>query len=145
MIPNVRLLLALAATLMICSCQTCPFGHKVTAGGKVEHVVLIWLKKPGDAKQREAVVAQCQAFAAEISQVAHLSCGLALPSERPVVDDSFDVGMVMRFDHPTELAAYEKHPVHVKAVQDLLKPLAAKILVYDISVASQQRPSSQAN
>ena len=131
---NVRSLLALATALLIASCSTCPFGHKVTASGKVEHVVLIWLKKPGDAQQRQAVLAQCRAFAAEISEVAHLSCGLALPSERPVVDDSFDVGMVMRFDNPSDLQAYEKHQVHVKAVESLLKPLAAKIQVYDIQV-----------
>jgi hypothetical protein len=131
---NARTLLALAASLLICSCQTCPFGHKVTAKGKVEHVVLIWLKKPGDCRQRESVLSQCRRFASEIGQIGHLSVGFALPSERPVVDDSFDVGLVMRFDSPKDLAAYEKHPVHVKAVEGLLKPLAAKIQVYDIQV-----------
>jgi hypothetical protein len=48
------------------------------------------------------------------------------------VDDSFDVGLVMRFANQADLSAYEKHPMHVKAVNEVLKPLAAKLLVYDV-------------
>jgi hypothetical protein len=50
-----------------------------------------------------------------------------------VVDDSFDVAFVMRFDNAADLAAYEKHPVHTEAVQKTLRPLAKKLLVYDIA------------
>jgi hypothetical protein len=64
--------------------------------------------------------------------VEHLSVGTPLASERPVVDDSFDVGLVMRFANAADLAVYEKHPVHVKAVNEILKPAAKKLLVYDV-------------
>ncbi|TDU81595.1 stress responsive alpha/beta barrel protein [Prosthecobacter fusiformis] len=121
-----------AALSLLASCTSCPLGHKTTAQGKVEHVVLIWLKKPGDAKDRAAVVAAAKKFQAEIPQIQHLSVGQPLPSDRPVVDDSFDVGMVIRFANQADLSVYEKHPVHTQAVTDTLKPLAKKLLVYDV-------------
>lgn len=107
-------------------------GHKTTAPGKVEHVVLIWLKKPGNEADRAAVIAAAKNFQKEIPQIQHLSVGTALPSDRPVVDDSFDVGLVMRFASPADLAIYEKHPVHVKAVNEVLKPASARLQVYDV-------------
>ncbi|HEY1083442.1 MAG TPA: Dabb family protein [Prosthecobacter sp.] len=121
-----------AALTLLASCTSCPVGHKTTAKGKVEHVVLIWLKKPGDATDRAKVVAAAKQFQKEIPQIQHLSVGTPLASERPVVDDSFDVGLVMRFANPADLSVYEKHPAHVKAVNELLKPVSKKLLVYDI-------------
>lgn len=129
---NAILILSAAVTLALNSCTTCPFGCKTTAKGKVEHVVLVWLKRPGNAADRATVIATAKKFQAEISQIQHLSVGPAVPSERPVVDDSFDVGLVMRFASKADLDVYEKHPVHVNAVKQTLMPLAKKLLVYDI-------------
>lgn len=125
-------LLALAALSFLSSCTSCPFGCETTPKGKVEHVVLVWLKKPGDAAERAKVISSAKMFQAEIQEIQHLSVGNALPSDRPVVDDSFDVGIVMRFANPADLATYEKHPVHVKAVKEVLQPIAKKLLVYDV-------------
>lgn len=121
-----------AALSLLASCTSCPVGHKTTAKGKVEHVVLIWLQKPADAADRAALIAQAKKFQAEIPQIQHLSVGTPLASERPVVDDSFDVGLVMRFANQTDLTTYEKHPVHEKAVKEVIKPLAKKLVVYDV-------------
>lgn len=129
---NATLIFAAAASLLLSSCMSCPFGHKTTAKGNVEHVVLVWLKRPGNAADRAAVIGAARKFQAEISQIQHLSVGTAVASERPVVDDSFDVGLVMRFANAADMAAYEKHPVHQKAVAEILKPIAKKLLVYDI-------------
>ena len=129
---NAIAIFALAALSLLPSCTTCPMGCKTTAKGKVEHVVLVWLKKPGDAADRAKVVKAAKMFQAEISQIQHLSVGQPLASDRPVVDDSFDVGLVLRFANPADLNAYEKHPVHVKAVTDVLQPIAKKLLVYDV-------------
>lgn len=129
---NARLFFALTAAALISSCTTCPLGHKTTARGKVEHVVLVWLKKPGNAADKATLIATAKMFQQKIPQIQHLSTGTALPSDRPVVDDSFDVGLVMRFASKTDLDTYEKHPVHVEAVKNTLAPLAKKLLVYDI-------------
>lgn len=129
---NARLLFALAAAALLSACSSCPFGHRTTASGKVEHVVLVWLKHPGNAAERAQVIAAAKTFQAEIAEIQHLSAGQPLASERPVVDDSFDVGFVMRFADAAALARYEKHPAHVAAVKTTLQPLAKKLLVYDI-------------
>ncbi len=129
---NAIAIFALAALSLLSSCTTCPMGCETTSKGKVEHVVLIWLKKPGDDTDRAKVVNTAKKFQAEIREIQHLSVGTPLASDRPVVDDSFDVGLVLRFANPADLGTYEKHPVHVQAVKEVLQPIAKKLLVYDI-------------
>jgi len=97
----------------------------------VDHVVLIWLKRPGNAKDIKAL-RQAAEDLKVIPQVKSITHGTALASERPIVDDSFDVGFVMRFDSPADLHAYETHPKHIAKVNAVLKPLTKKIVVYDV-------------
>lgn len=103
--------------------------HK--AGG-IEHIVLAWLKNPGNKEEQAKLIAAAKALKADIKEVKSLAVGRALPSDRDVVDDSFDMALVMHFDSPEALASYEKDPMHVKAVTDTLKPLTKKIVVHDI-------------
>ncbi len=109
---------------------------RVRAGG-ITHVVLLWLKTPGDAAAIEKIIKTSREFAA-IPGVVSVRVGRPLPSTRPVVDSSFDVGLAMQFNDPAALAAYEVHPQHVKAVREVLRPLAAKIQVYDIREADMK-------
>ena len=102
--------------------------------GKVEHIVLAWLKKPGNAADRAKLIAAAKSLKAQIKEVKSLDAGLAVPSTRPVVDSSFDVGLVMSFDSRADLDSYEKNAVHQKAVAEVLKPLTRKLQVYDIAV-----------
>ena len=129
---NAILFLSAAVGLALSSCTTCPFGGETTHAGKVEHIVLVWLKRPGNAADRATVIAATKKFQAEIQGIQHLSVGQVVPSDRDIVDDSFDVGFVMRFANKDDMTAYEKHAVHVNTVKEKLLPLAKKILVYDI-------------
>ncbi|HBE23040.1 MAG TPA: stress protein, partial [Verrucomicrobiales bacterium] len=54
-------------------------------------------------------------------------------SDRPVVDDSFDVALLVRFTDVAALHAYEADPRHVKEVKEVLLPLTKKIQVYDFT------------
>jgi hypothetical protein len=54
-----------------------------------------------------------------------------LPSTRPSVDSTFDVAIVMTFKDMYALEAYTKNPLHLDAVQNTLKPLVARYVVYD--------------
>ena len=121
-------ILALAASLSLISCATIapPAGP-----GTVDHVVLIRQKRPGNAADRQALLAACSELRV-IPGIKFLDTGTALASERPVVDDSFDLGLVMRFDSAKSLHAYETDPRHVKKLNEVLKPLTKKIVVYDI-------------
>ncbi len=67
-----------------------------------------------------------------IEQIDSLSVGQALPSERAIVDDSFDIGLVLNFKSELDLQQYLTHPFHVEKVKQTLSPSCKRILVYDI-------------
>jgi hypothetical protein len=116
------------ASMALVSCASISPAPK---SGSVDHVVLIWLKRPGNTADRQAL-RQAAEDLKVIPEVKSVSHGTALASERPIVDDSFDVGFVMRFDSPADLHVYETHPQHVAKVNRVLKPLTKRIVVYDI-------------
>jgi hypothetical protein len=123
-----RIFLAAAVALSLTQCSA------LKPSGGLEHVVLMWLKRPGNEEDRAKVIAVSRNLKEQIREVKRISVGRVIPSDRPVVDDSFDVAMVMLFRSPEELAAYQKHPVHEKAVAEVLKPLTSKIVVHDFTV-----------
>lgn len=123
---------ALLAVMCLTSCAQ--LGHqRPPRTGEVEHVVLVWLKEPGNAAQRASLVEATRSFT-QIPGIRSISVGEPLPSDRPVVDDSFDLGLVIRFESKAALDAYEKHPVHTKAVKEVLLPVTRKLVVHDITV-----------
>lgn len=123
-----KLLITFATALSLVSCATIapPAAH-----GTVDHVVLMWQKRPGNASDLQALRAAC-ADLRSIPGIQLLDYGTPLASDRPVVDDSFDLGLIVRFDSANALKAYEADPGHLKKVNEVLKPLTKKIVVYDI-------------
>lgn len=127
-----RSLLLATVTACVIGLSSCTTIAPPAAKGTVDHVVLVWLKRPGNAADRQALLDAGKELRS-IPGLHFLDQGLALPSERPTVDDSFDVGYVMRFDSPAALETYAKHPVHQQKVTEVLKPLSRKIVVYDVT------------
>lgn len=128
--PTTRLMLAalaLAASLFT-GCATAP---KQATAGKFYHVGLVWLKEPGNAEHRQAIIEAAHSFARAIPEVQFLSVGQSPPSTSPYVDDSFDICLVMRLEDKAALDRYGIHPVHQKAAQEVFLPLSQKILFYD--------------
>ncbi len=126
-------LFAIAVSALLPSCAQLGSSSSPRAGN-VEHVVLLWLNEPGNAAVKDRIVESARSFPREIPGILGMSIGDALPSPREVVDDSFDLGLVLRFKDKAALDAYEKHPVHVKAVKEVLAPNASKLKVYDVMV-----------
>lgn len=128
MIMGRKHLAVLIATACLASCASIA---PPARPGSVDHVVLVWLKRPGDAQDKQTLVELGRDLRA-IPGLRFLDSGTALPSERPTVDDSFDIGYVMRFESPAALEAYAVHPVHMKAKDELVR-LSSRILVYDVT------------
>lgn len=122
----------LAAALICLALASCATIAPPAAKGTVDHVVLVWLKRPGNAQDRKALRDAGDELRS-IPGLRFLDHGTAHPSDRPTVDDSFDVGYVMRFDSAAALEVYAKHPLHQKKLIEVLRPLSARILVYDIT------------
>jgi hypothetical protein len=121
----------LAAVIATASLASCSSIAPPAKPGSVDHVVLVWLKRPGNAEDKQTLI-QLDRELRVIPGLRFLDTGTALPSERPTVDDSFDIGYVMRFDSPTALEAYAIHPVHLKAKDELVR-LSSRVLVYDLT------------
>ena len=99
--------------------------------GQIEHAVYVWLKRPGNAEHRAALVAATEELRKSTGLIRSFHYGRPVPSNRPVVDDTFDLAIIMRFDNRRALAAFEKHPAHRRAKKEILQPLARKVVVYD--------------
>lgn len=129
--------LVLAAVGAGAGCSTVGPGRE---GGESEvtHVVLFWLKEPGNEAHRARVVEASRGFAT-IPGVLDVSVGSVVASDRAIVDDSFDVGLVIRLRDERALADYLVHPRHEQAARDLLLPLAEKVVVYDFREAPLRR------
>jgi hypothetical protein len=96
----------------------------------VQHIVLVWLKPDVSAEVRATIMSESQALA-KIERIKELHIGKAIASERPIVDDSFDFGVYMRFDSVADMNTYLADPRHIQFVETSVKPHLQKLLVYD--------------
>lgn len=118
-------------SLLLCLVLYLPL--PTSAGGEsqpLEHVVIIWLKEAGNPAIQNRIIAASQVLRS-IPGVLSLRAGTAIASERPIVDSSFDVALVIRFTDQAALDNYLSHPLHLQLVEATLKPLVERILVYD--------------
>ena len=102
--------------------------------GQIEHVVYVWLKRPGNAQDRAALVRATAEMQKTTGLISSFRYGKPVPSDRPVVDDTFDLALFMRFANRRELQAFEKHPAHQQAKKEVLQPLARKVLIHDVAL-----------
>jgi hypothetical protein len=101
---------------------------------KVAHVVVAWLKKPGDATARDAIV-HSSASLRSIPGVVEVRAGEVIPSSREVVDSTYDIGILVTFRDEAAMRAYGNHPAHQKVVEEVIKPHVERYRVYDFRIA----------
>jgi hypothetical protein len=118
----------LAAILLVAlaGCVTLPEARP----SRVHHVVLCWLKDPGNTSQRRQIIDVSRTFR-EIPGVVDVRVGEAVESDRAIVDDSFDVAIFLSFPDRQSLNGYLVHPAHQEAKRAILLPIVSKIVVYD--------------
>jgi len=124
-------IVCLAAIAGAAGCCASP-GRQPATVSPVQHVVIFWLKNPGDQAARRQIVETSKTFT-EIPGVLEVRAGTVVPSERPIVDSSFDVAILMTFKDAASMTAYLDDPIHQKAMKDVLTPHVKKILVYDFA------------
>lgn len=99
-------------------------------GKRIHHVVLCWLKEPGNLDHQSKIIEATKTFR-DIPGVLDAQAGTTVPSNRAIVDDSFDVGILIVVADEESLRTYLEHPVHQEAKNEILVPLVDKIVVYD--------------
>lgn len=96
----------------------------------IKHIVLCWLKEPGNHLNRQKIIETSYALR-KLPSVLNVSAGEVIQSNRKVVDDSFDVAVIFTFKNQEAMNAYLKDPMHKKAVSEVLMPLSEKVVIYD--------------
>ena len=122
------ILRALATALVLTVATGC--ASSKNGAGTIHHLVLCWLNEPGNPAARAELIAASREFV-DIPGVISVVTGPAVPSDRPVVDSSFDVAILIVLENEAALQAYLEHPKHKAAFRSTLQPLAAKVVVYD--------------
>jgi len=97
----------------------------------IEHIVFVWLKQPGNSFAQDTIIKASQALKA-IPGVIALRTGKAVPSQRRIVDSSFDVALIITLIDQAALDAYLVHPLHRRVVDEIMLPLVNRIRVYDL-------------
>ena len=124
---------ALAALLLTAGAAASDASEEPAPRGRVLHVVVVWLASPGDAAARARVIEASRSFE-RIPGVLSVRAGPPLSGDSPILDASFDVGVVMEFEDADALAAYLAHPRHLAATRDVLRPLSERVVAYDFTL-----------
>ena len=98
----------------------------------VTHVVLVWLKEPGNPAMRKQFIEASRQLN-NLPGIVNRHVGIVVPSDRSIVDDTFDVGVTVTLKDKGAMKAYMQHPRHKKIIEEKLKPLVNKIVAYDFS------------
>jgi hypothetical protein len=99
-------------------------------GKRIHHIVLCWLKEPGNLDHQSKIIEATKTFR-DIPGVLDAQAGTKVPSDRAIVDDSFDVGILIVVADEASLRSYLEHSIHQEAKNEILVPLVDKIVVYD--------------
>jgi hypothetical protein len=98
--------------------------------GKYAHSVYVWLKHPESGEDRAVFEASMKKFGANIPYATSIHFGTPLPSERDVVDGSYTYSFLITFPKESDLATYDKDPVHLTFRAETAK-LWSRVVIYD--------------
>ena len=106
--------------------------NNVSAEGNktVTHVVMVWLKNPGNVADRNAFIKASEKLNA-LPGIVSRHVGVVKASDRAIVDDTFDVAVTVTMESEAALQAYLKNPKHKKVLKEEIKPLTNRVVAYD--------------
>jgi ABC-type transporter MlaC component len=97
---------------------------------QVTHVVIVWLKEPGNQQQRDEFIKISEQLN-DLPGIVSRHTGVVMSSDRKIVDDTFDVAVSVTLENKKALQAYLNNPKHKKILHEKLKPLVNRTVAYD--------------
>jgi hypothetical protein len=94
------------------------------------HVVIFWTD-PNRADAADALIAGAKQYLQQPPGIRSFHVGKMVPSDRPVVDQTYQVALNIVFESKKAQDDYQGHPAHVEFVEKVFKPNCAKVVVYD--------------
>jgi hypothetical protein len=119
--------LPLLGLIVLSGCMT---AQPAREAAPVHHVIVCWLRTPGNARARTQLIETSYSFK-KIAGVRTVHAGGVVPSSRPVVDSSFDVAIVITFENINAMQAYLADSRHEEAVGKVLRPLVKRMHIYN--------------
>ena len=94
------------------------------------HVVIFWTKKdvPNAA---DTLIEGMNQYLKPIPGVISFHVGRMATSDRPVVDQTYQVALNLIFPDKQTQDDYQVHPQHVEFVEKVFKPNCERVVVYD--------------
>jgi hypothetical protein len=94
------------------------------------HVVIFWTK-PDKPHAIEELLAGGEKYLKPIPGVVTYHMGKMAASERPVVDQSYQVALNVIFPDKKTQDDYQVHPLHLEFLEKAFKPNCERVVVYD--------------
>ena len=94
------------------------------------HIVIFWTN-PEMPKAADQLLAGMDKYLKPIPGILHSHAGKMVPSQRAVVEQTYQVALNLVFPDKQTLDAYQVHSLHLEFVEKVLKPNVAKLQVFD--------------
>jgi len=94
------------------------------------HIVIFWTK-PSMEEAGQQLIDGLNHYLPDIPGVISMHVGRCAPSNRPVVDQSYQVALNITFKNKIVQDAYQDHPQHVEFVEKVFKETCDRVVVYD--------------
>jgi hypothetical protein len=94
------------------------------------HVVIFWTNS-ANANAADELIDGANKYLRDIPGVLHFHIGKMAASQRPVVDQTYQVALNLVFPDKKTQDDYQAHPAHVEFVEKVFKPNCARVVVYD--------------
>ena len=137
---NLLLLFLLPAILFSCkpAAEEQENETKITAVDsetQLIHSVFFWLKA-GTTEEEKLAFEEGMKKLGEAKTIRKYYIGKADPSDRDVVDDSFDYSWIVHFSGAEDEEKYQSDPLHLKFIEDH-NMIWDRVLVYDSKISSE--------
>jgi hypothetical protein len=94
------------------------------------HIVVFWTD-PAQPGAVDELIAGATHYLKDIPGIQHFHVGRMAPSERPVVDQSYQVALNTVFADTQAQDDYQVHPQHIEFVEKVFKRVCTKVVIYD--------------
>lgn len=99
----------------------------------ISHIVVFWLKEGINELQKKTIITNADTLN-NIPGLQSFHIGKMIPSERDVVDNSYDFAFNMTFNSQKDLDSYISHSIHQEFVRINIEPNIKQIKVYDFKI-----------
>jgi Stress responsive A/B Barrel Domain len=96
------------------------------------HVVIFWTD-PAQPNAADELIAGAVKYLKPVPGVTQFHIGKMVGSDRPVVEQSYQVALNTVFADKAAQDAYQVHPLHLDFIAHCVKPLVKKVTVYDFA------------